>query len=174
MCRATFCYVLTGLALVSAAIFWSSRSGAQPARTAQPVATEQKAADNPLPIKQVVLFNSGVGYLQREGPVTGNARVNLTFNASDINDLLKSLVLQDLGGGRINTVHFDSQDPLEKTLHSFALDLNSNPTFGQILNQARGEKVEVLRRDKKDAGPAKVTGTIIGMETQTSPDEKRA
>ena len=54
-----------------------------------------------LPIKQVVLFNSGVGYFQREGEVEGNARVDLSFPASDINDLLKSLVLQDLGGGKV-------------------------------------------------------------------------
>src|SRR5947208_13148969 len=29
----------------------------------------------PLPITQVILFNSGVGYLQREGDVTGDTRV---------------------------------------------------------------------------------------------------
>ncbi len=102
-----------------------------------------------LPIKQVVLFNSGVGYFQREGDVDGNARVDLTFPVGDINDLLKSLVLQD-AQGRIGTVSYDSQDPIDKILRSFALDLNNNPTFGQILNQARGEKIEVTRVEKKD------------------------
>ena len=53
-----------------------------------------------LPIRHVVLFNSGVGYLQRDGEVDGNAHVDLSFPTNDINDLLKSMVLQDLGGGR--------------------------------------------------------------------------
>src|SRR5262245_43719921 len=59
-----------------------------------------KKAIDPLPIRQVVLFNSGVGYFQREGTVDGNSRVDLSFPTSDVNDLLKSLILQDLGGGR--------------------------------------------------------------------------
>ncbi|MBI3408813.1 MAG: DUF4139 domain-containing protein [Planctomycetes bacterium] len=132
-----------------------------------------KAVD-PLPIRQVVLFNSGVGYFQREGDVLGNARVDLTFPSAEINDLLKSLVLQDLGGGKISTVNYDSHDPIDRILHSFALDLNNNPTFSQILNQARGEKIDVFRVEKKDAQPAKITGTIVGMETHQKATDKGA
>ena len=64
--------------------------------------------------------------------------------SQDINDLLKSLVLQDLGGGQVGAVSYDSQAPIEKTLQSFAIDLTANPTLGQILDQARGEKVEIV------------------------------
>jgi hypothetical protein len=129
-----------------------------------------KVADSPLPIRQVVLFNSGVGYFQREGDVSGDTRVDLTFPAGDINDLLKSLILQDLGGGKISTVNYDSHDPIDKILRSFALDLNNNPTFGQILNQARGEKIEITRQEKGQA--VKLTGIIVGMETQRKPAGK--
>jgi hypothetical protein len=116
-----------------------------------------------LPIKQVVLFNSGVGYFQREGEVDGNSRIQLSFPVGDINDLLKSLVLQD-PKGQIGTVNYDSSDPIDKILRSFALDLTANPTFGQILNQARGEKIDITRSEKKDGATAKITGTIIGLE----------
>ena len=129
----------------------------------------KKPAENPLPIKHVVLFNSGVGYFQREGEITGNARLELSFPTSEINDLLKSLILQDTKG-KISTVNYDSHDPIDKILRSFALDLNSNPSFGQILNQARGEKIEVLLKDKKDT--AKLTGTIVGMEVQQKINDK--
>jgi hypothetical protein len=136
-----------------------------PKSTGQPVNNNgEKPADGALPIHQVVLFNSGIGYFQREGDVSGNARINLSFPADSVNDLLKSLILQDLGGGRINSVNYDSHDPIDKTLRSFALDLTTNPTFGQILNQARGEKIELGRL--KDGKPEKITGVIIGMETQ--------
>ena len=44
-----------------------------------------------MPIRQVVLFNSGVGYFQREGEVDGNTRVELSFPVGDINDLVFNL-----------------------------------------------------------------------------------
>src|SRR5512138_2033511 len=54
-----------------------------------------------LPITRVVLFNSGVGYFSRSGEVTDDARVDLSFPETDVNDLLKSMVLEDFNGGRI-------------------------------------------------------------------------
>ena len=56
-------------------------------RPAQP--QPAKPPESPLPIRHVVLFNSGVGYIQREGEVVGNSRVELTFPTSDVNDLLR-------------------------------------------------------------------------------------
>jgi hypothetical protein len=156
------------VAVAAIGIGWNLRAG----QTPEIVAAVQRALENTLPIKQVVLFNSGVGYFERGGEVTGDAHVDLAFPAADINDLLKSLVLQDLGGGRISTVSYDSQDPVDKILRSFAIDLNSNPTFGQILNQARGEKIEIQLLSKDKAIPARLTGTIVGMETRTVHDDK--
>src|SRR3712207_6334166 len=135
------------------------------------VVGNKKADDGPLPIRQVILFNSGVGYFQREGEIDGNQRVAITFPVSDINDLLKSLVLQDTQG-HIGTVNYDSHEPIDKILRSFALDLNNNPTFGQILNQARGEKIEITRGEHKGEKAGKVTGIIVGMETQRRPAGK--
>jgi hypothetical protein len=118
-----------------------------------------------LPITGCALFSSGVGYFQREGEVDGNARVDLTFPVQDINDLLKSMVLQDLGGGRIAAVSCDSRDPVDKTLKSFAINLTHNPTYGNILDQMRGEKVEVTLQQGGNQ-PGTLTGTVIGVEKQ--------
>src|SRR5437879_6006042 len=76
-----------------------------------------------LPISQVVLFSSGVGYFQREGSVEGDTRVDLSFDVRDINDLLKSMVLRDLDKGHITAVSYDSLAPLERTLGSVAVNL---------------------------------------------------
>jgi hypothetical protein len=140
-----------------------------------PVALPSKAAKtpgSPLPIGQVVLFSSGVGYFQREGEIDGDARIDLTFPATDINDLLKSLVLQDAGGGRIGAIGYDSPDPVEKTLRAFSVDLTGNPTFGEILNQARGQKIELTLQQSSATQPANLTGIIVGMEALASPGEK--
>jgi hypothetical protein len=132
---------------------------------AQPAEQETARAETQLPITRVVLFSSGVAYIQREGEVTGNAKIDLAFPASNINDLLKSMVLRDLDGGRIAVVSLDSSDPVEKTLKSFALDLTQNPTFGGILKQARGERVEVTLAPTSTQ-PGNYSGTIISVETQ--------
>jgi hypothetical protein len=116
-----------------------------------------------LPIGQVVLFSSGVGYFQREGAVEGDARVDLSFPTTDVNDLLKSMVLRDLDGGHVSAVSYDSNAPVERTLKSFAVNLQGNPSFADILHQARGEKAEVALAN---AGAGALNGTIIGVERQ--------
>src|SRR6516164_2107047 len=96
-----------------------------------------------LPITRVVLFNSGVGYFSRSGEVEGDARVDLSFPEQDINDLLKSMILEDFNKGRISAVSYDSREPIARTLSSFAINLNGTPTFAGIVAQMRGERIEV-------------------------------
>src|SRR6187431_3269069 len=96
-----------------------------------------------LPITRVVLFNSGVGYFARSGEVEGDARVDLTFPESDVNDLLKSMTLEDLGGGRVAAVSYDSREPISRTLASFAINLDGSPSLAAIVQQAQGQPVEV-------------------------------
>ncbi|MFO0880159.1 MAG: DUF4139 domain-containing protein [Gemmataceae bacterium] len=135
------------------------------ARPAGKSDTPDEAPTRPttLPLGQVVLFSSGVGYYQREGSVEGDARVDLSFPASDVNDLLKSMVLRDLDGGQVATVSYDSNAPLERTLKSFAVNLTGTPSFGDILHQARGERVEVALAN---VGAGTLSGSIIGVEKQ--------
>jgi hypothetical protein len=117
-----------------------------------------------LPIAQVVLFSSGVGYFQREGTVEGSQRIDLTFPTTDINDLIKSMTLRDMDGGQVTAVSYDSNVPVERTLQSFAVNLTGNPTFSSILNQARGEKVEVVLQQANATQPGTLTGSILGVE----------
>ena len=117
-----------------------------------------------LPIGQVVLFSSGVGYFQREGTIDGTQRIDLTFAAQDINDLIKSMTLRDMDGGQITAVSYDSNVPVERTLQSFAVNLTGNPTFSAILNQARGEKVEATLQQANATQPGTLTGSIVGVE----------
>ena len=122
-----------------------------------------------LPVTRVVMFNSGVGYFSRSGEVDGDARVDLTFQEADINDLIKSMVLEDFGGGRVAAVSYDSREPIARTLASFSINLNGETTFAGILQQARGERVEVTTNPTAQNQPGKVTGAIVGIETQAAP-----
>src|SRR5688500_19763913 len=116
-----------------------------------------------LPITRVVLFNSGVGYFSRSGEVEGDARVDLSFQEQDVNDLLKSMVLEDFNGGRVAAVSYDSREPISRTLASFAINLNNNPTFAGIVSQMRGERVEVVTTPTAANQPGKLNGDIVGV-----------
>jgi hypothetical protein len=137
-----------------------------PASVARPAAPNPEAAATKLPVKQVVLFSSGVGYFQRQGEIEGDARIDLSFPAGDINDLLKSLTLQDLNGGLITAVNYDSHDPVERTLKSFAVDLTSQPGMMGLLEQARGEKVEIILQQSAGQQSGTLSGTVVGVEAQ--------
>jgi hypothetical protein len=113
-----------------------------------------------LPLSKIVLYSSGVGYFQHDGTVNNRTQLDLRFNVSQINDMLKSLVVQDFGGGKVPTVTYGSRDPMTKTLGSFGINLNGNPTLGQILTQVRGEPVEVT-------APNPIVGTLLGVEKKT-------
>jgi hypothetical protein len=131
------------------------------------------ANNSNLPIRNVVLFSSGVGYFQRKGEIDGNARVDLTFQVRDINDLIKSMVLQD-EKGVVSAVSYDSLDPVDRTLRSFAVNLTNNPTFGAILTQMRGERVEVVLQQNVANQPGTITGAIMGIEPQKLPSKDGA
>lgn len=122
-----------------------------------PVLAEEGAA---LPLSKIVLYSSGVGYFQHDGTVNDRTQLDLRLHANQINDMLKSLVVQDFGGGRVSTVTYGSRDPVTKTLGSFGINLNGNPTLGQILTQIRGEPVEVT-------APNPIVGTLLGVEKKT-------
>src|SRR5690242_9826843 len=80
---------------------------------------QTKPANTDVPVKQVVLFSSGVGYFEHFGSIQGDGSTELRFKTNQINDILKSLVLQDMDGGRVTTITYPSQDPIAKTLRSF-------------------------------------------------------
>ena len=66
-----------------------------------------------LPVKQVVLYKHGVGFFERSGRLGAGESARLDFNASEMNDVLKSLTIGASGGGKISGLRYDSMDPLE-------------------------------------------------------------
>ena len=141
---------LTSAVVVCCALCLLGRTALAQEKPAEPASAK-------LPLSKIVLFSSGVGYFEHRNQVDGTAQVELRFNTKDINDLLKSMLLEDAGGGRIAAVTYGSKDPITKTLKTFAIDLTENPTLAQILGQLRGEQVEV-------EVPDKISGTIVGLE----------
>jgi hypothetical protein len=123
------------------------------------------SANTDVPITKVILFSSGVGYFEHSGSVHGNSATELRFKTSQINDILKSLMLQDQDGGRVGAITYPSQDPISKTLKSFQVDITHNPGMSELLDQLRGARVTV------HANAETVTGTILGVEQREKNDK---
>ncbi|MBX3406259.1 MAG: hypothetical protein KF869_05790 [Phycisphaeraceae bacterium] len=155
----SFC---AGLALSVASLSIAPAAHAQTSRTAAAAPAAAGSADQ-VPIRKIVLYRSGVGYFERSGVIDGNAEVQLRFNAEQINDILKSMVLLDLGGGRIDTVSYASKEPLARRLASFGVNIANNPSIPELLGQLRGAPVSVL------VAGAQVQGTVLGVEDRQLP-----
>jgi hypothetical protein len=158
--------------LAALGVLWTPRGESAPGSSDN--GREQAAQLKPavsLPITQVVLFSSGVGHFTRSGEVDGEARVDLTFPEQDVNDLIKSMTLRDSSpNGRVAAVTYDSHDPIDRTLASFAINLNNSPPLAQILTQARGEQVEVTLVANANQPPS-LSGKVIGVEQQQVPQK---
>jgi hypothetical protein len=145
------------LAAVSGVLSNPIKLFAEPAPATQPA-----AQDANVPVKTVMLFSSGVGYFEHTGTVEGSGSTELHFKSQQINDILKSLILQD-SGGKVTTVSYASQDPLEKTLAAFQVNIADNPSLGDLLGRIRGAKVKVT------VDAEEMEGTILGLEQRDEP-----
>ncbi|OZC03113.1 hypothetical protein [Rubricoccus marinus] len=120
----------------------------------------QPSAD--VPVKRVILFTSGVGYFEHDGRVSGDADLTLRFEQSALDDVIKSLVVEDQQG-RVSEVVYPSQAPLERRLQAFAVDLSGVGGIASLLTQMRGAALEVETAAGTFRGPlASVDGPTGG------------
>ena len=122
---------------------------------AQPVAGADAAPR--LPITSITLYRSGVGYFERHGLIKSGDSVQLRFAQDEINDMLKSMVIFDPQQA-LESISYESNEPLARQLASFGVDLSDNPTLATILGRLRGTKVRFVTAD----GP--ISGVVLGSE----------
>jgi hypothetical protein len=131
------------------------------ANEARADATESSSAGK-LPVRRVVLYKNGVGYFEHLGRVRGSQDVHIDFTSAQLNDVLKSLTVLDLNGGRITGVDYNSEAPLARRLGTLRLALSEHPTVSEFLGALRGARIEV----RPATGPA-VTGKLLSVERKT-------
>src|SRR6266540_1817426 len=109
-----------------------------------------------LPVREVVLFKHGVGYFARSGSLGSGESARLDFKAEEMNDVLKSLTIQEKGGGKITGLRYDSSEPLAQRLAEFPFQLGTQQPLSGVLDQLKGARVEL------QLGPQVVAGAIVG------------
>ncbi len=118
-----------------------------------------------LPIRRVVLYKNGVGYFEHQGRVTGSQELNIRFTTAQLNDVLKSLAVVDLGGGKVGGVRYNSVAPLSQRLSTLRLALDGNTDRAGFLNALRGARVEV------HGASGSATGRLLSVEQVTRKDK---
>jgi hypothetical protein len=111
-----------------------------------------------LPVKRVVLYKNGVGYFEHVGQIRGNQEVAIPFTSGQLNDVLKSLTVLDLGGGRITGVAYGSSAPAERQLGDLRLPVSERGSLTEFLGALRGARVEIK------GGSTTLTGRLLGVE----------
>src|SRR4051812_21303587 len=122
--------------------------------------TEPSAAPA-LPVRRVVLYKAGVGYFEHLGTVRNRQDVTVRFTSAQLNDVLNSLTVLDLGRGQITGISYNSVAPLEQRLGALRLPLGQSTTQTQMLDSIRGARVEVT------SGGAAIEGRLLSVEQRS-------
>ncbi|MGI5860860.1 MAG: hypothetical protein ACOX6T_02255 [Myxococcales bacterium] len=111
-----------------------------------------------LPITRVVLFKHGVGFFQRTGEVDGRELIELSFKATQMNDVLKSLTALDYDGGTFAALSYDSEEPIERKLAELNIEIPEKGAVSAFLDRLKGARVSLPR------GAQKLQGAVVGIE----------
>ncbi|MGD0132528.1 MAG: DUF4139 domain-containing protein [Bryobacteraceae bacterium] len=122
------------------------------------------AAD--IPIREVILYKSGVGYFERGGRLGPGESARLDFKASDMNDVLKSLTVSGQNGAKVTGLRYDSSEPLSQKLADFPFKIDGQASLALFLDQMKGAKVELKY------GTDTISGTVVSGRVVKADDKQ--
>lgn len=139
----------------------------------RPTATTARAAQT-LPIRRVILYSNGVAYVERRGMVTGHAEIDLSFKQSQVDDVLKSMVVLDLGRGRVGAVSYNSSAPPAARMADIPFSISpstggASGGLAGVLSQLQGARVAVTT----SAGRTAQGSVLTVEERRTQPDPQK-
>ena len=142
-------------------------AAAAPAVEQQTSRSTATRAAQQLPLHRVILYSNGVAYIERRGSVNGRAEINLPFKQSQVDDVLKSMVVLDLGKGRIGAVSYNSSAPASARLSDIPFSIDSNTSdegggLAGVLKQLQGARVTITTVNRS------VTGAVLTVDENKS------
>jgi hypothetical protein len=130
----------------------------RPSTAVQEQSAAEPALSAALPVRRVVLYKTGVGYFEHLGNVRDRQNVTIRFTSAQLNDVLNSLTVLDLGKGQITGISYNSVAPLEQRLGALRLPLDESTTQARMLGSLRGARVEIT------SGTGAVQGRLLSVE----------
>jgi len=117
-----------------------------------------------LPVRKVILYKHGIGYFERGGEIPAGQSARIDFKSSEMNDVLKSLTINDLTGNSVSGVRYDSSMPLASKLAEFPFKLGERSPLTDFFDQIKGARIELKM------GQGTVSGQILGARVAQSRD----
>jgi hypothetical protein len=141
----------------------ASASRETPSKVAAPpvITARAESSSGSLPVRRVVLYKSGVGFFEHQGTIQGDQTVGINFTSGQLNDVLQSLTVLDLNGGRITGVDYNSDAPLSQRLGTLNLPLAADTDIEKFFGALRGVRLEMHE------GSTVVTGRLLSVERKT-------
>ncbi|GEE01896.1 hypothetical protein nbrc107696_23420 [Gordonia spumicola] len=108
-------------------------------------------------VTRLVLFKHGIAYLERRGATEGS--FDLTFRASEMNDVLKSLAVGIVDGAvTVESLDYAAPSDPDDDLERRNLSLPTGDALIGLLRVARGRTVEAF------TGAGSTSGEVIGVQ----------
>jgi hypothetical protein len=139
----------------------AAKAGTAPTPSAAQAESAEESSAAKLPVRRVILYKTGVGYFEHLGQVRGDQKVQIDFTSSQLNDVLQSLTVLDLNGGRIAGVNYNSEAPLSQRLGMLRLPLEEKTDLSKFYAALRGARLEVR------SGTSVITGRLLSVERKT-------
>jgi hypothetical protein len=118
-----------------------------------------------LPVREVVLFKHGVGYFERSGSIPAGETAKLEFNAAEMNDVLKSLILNGRNQS-IKGLRYDSSVPLDQKLANFPFKIDPAATLSAVIDQLKGSRLQM------QIGGEKIEGDVVAARVISGDKER--
>jgi len=131
------------------------------ARAVETTGTADESTATKLPVRRVILYKTGVGYFEHLGRIQNDQSIRIDFTSGQLNDVLQSLTILDLNGGRIAGVNYNSEAPLMQRLGTLRLPLEETTDISKFYEALRGAKLEVV------SGNTSITGRLLSVERKT-------
>jgi hypothetical protein len=158
--RITVSFLLTiGFCLSEASWLWSQESEPGSANAVGPAIDYSEIATPP--IKKIVFYNSGVAQVIHSAEVDGNVQAELRFSNNDVDDVLKSLTLEDAKGASHSVSYQTAPDAERLAADEFETPL----TLAQLLQKYRGDPIQFSIDGEV------IRGKILGVERRTEKNE---
>jgi hypothetical protein len=116
-------------------------------------------------IRRVILYKHGVGYFEKSIKVKDRQAIDLFFKAREMNDVLKSLTILDLGGGIVSSVSYDSTTPTEKLLEDVTIRIPDEYSLKSLLSQIKGARIQIT------VGKETLHGAVVGLDPVTRKEQ---
>jgi hypothetical protein len=129
------------------------------------------SASPDLKLKRVTLSSSGVGYFEYEAQVERDATLRLPVKLSQVNDVLKSLVVYD-AKGQVAGVSLPGREPLGELLRALPFDAEALGSMPDLLQALRGAQVQVQMQVQSSSGM--VEGRIMAVTPFSEKSDKGA